>query len=52
MDLTQVMNTDLTFSMTTMEDILARYSVKAANSVSTTNKTPASELLKPNFVRA
>jgi len=36
------MNTDLAFSMTTMEDILARYSVKAANSVSTTNKTPAS----------
>jgi len=42
MDLTQVMNTDITFSTTTMEDILARYSVKAANSVSTTNKTPAS----------
>ena len=42
MDLTQVMNTELTFSTTTMEDILARYSVKAKGSTSTTNKTPAS----------
>jgi len=42
MDLTQVMNTDITFSTTTMEDVLARYSVKAKGSTSTTNKTPAS----------
>ena len=41
MDLTQVMNTDMVFSIATMDDILARYSVKAKGSTSTTNKTPA-----------
>ena len=31
-----------TFSKTTLDDVLARYSVKAEGSASTTNKTPAS----------
>ena len=42
MDLSQIVNTEITFSTTTMEDVLARYSVKAKDSTSTTNKTPAS----------
>ena len=42
MDASQVMNPKITFSKTTLEDILARYSVKAEGSASTTNKTPAS----------
>ena len=29
MDLTQIVNTDIDFSKATLEDILARYSVKA-----------------------
>ena len=42
MDLANLMNPQITFSKTTMDDILARYSVKAAASASTTNKAPAS----------
>ena len=42
MDLTNTMNPQIKFSRTTMDDILARYSVKAAASASTTNKAPAS----------
>ena len=42
MDLTQIVNTEIDFSKATLEDILARYSVKAKGSTSTTNKTPAS----------
>ena len=42
MELADLMNPQITFSKTTMDDILARYSVKAAASASTTNKVPAS----------
>eukprot|EP01043_Picozoa_sp_COSAG02_P090014 COSAG02_NODE_26922_length_621_cov_0.739464_1_plen_144_part_10 len=42
MDLTQIVNTEIDFSKATLEDILARYSVKAKGTTSTTNKTPAS----------
>ena len=42
MDLTQIVNTDIDFSKATLEDILARYSVKSKGTTSTTNKTPAS----------
>ena len=44
MELADLMNPQITFSKTTMDDILARsrYSVKAAASTSTTNKVPAS----------
>ena len=42
MDLSQIVNPNVSFSKTTLEDIVARYSVKAKSSTSTTNKTPAS----------
>jgi hypothetical protein len=42
MDLSQLINSNVSFSKTTLEDIIARYSVKAQGSTSTTNKTPAS----------
>ena len=42
MDLSQLVNPNVSFSKTTLEDIIARYSVKAKSSTSTTNKTPAS----------
>jgi hypothetical protein len=42
MDLTQIVNTNIQFSTATVQDILARYSVKAGDTTSTTNKTPAS----------
>ena len=42
MDLSQIVNSNVPFSKTTLEDIVARYSVKAKSSTSTTNKTPAS----------
>ena len=42
MDLSQIVNSNVSFSKTTLEDIVARYSVKAQASTSTTNKTPAS----------
>ena len=42
MDISQIVNSNVSFSKTTLEDIVARYSVKAQASTSTTNKTPAS----------
>eukprot|EP01048_Picozoa_sp_COSAG05_P011040 COSAG05_NODE_1013_length_6190_cov_4.171236_11_plen_200_part_00 len=42
MNLSQIVNSNVSFSKTTLEDIVARYSVKAKSSTSTTNKTPAS----------
>jgi hypothetical protein len=42
MDLSRLLNSNVSFSKTTLEDIIARYSVKAQGSTSTTNKTPAS----------
>ena len=42
MDLTHVVNINIQFSAATVQDILARYSVKAGDTTSTTNKTPAS----------
>ena len=42
MDISQLVNPNVSFSKTTLEDIIARYSVKAQASTSTTNKTPAS----------
>ena len=42
MDLSQLVNSNVSFSKTTLEDIVARYSVKAKSSTSTNNKPPAS----------
>ena len=42
MDLSQVMTSNITFSKATLEDIIARYSVKTQGRASTANKTPAS----------
>ena len=42
MDLSQIVNSNVSFRKTTLEDIVARYLVKAKSSTSTTNKTPAS----------
>jgi hypothetical protein len=42
MDLSQITNTDISFSLATMEDILARYNAQTEGSTSTANKTPAS----------
>ena len=41
MDVAQIVNTDISFSKATLDDILSRYSIKAKDSTSTTNKTPA-----------
>ena len=48
MNLTQLVNPNVSFSKTTLEDIVARYSVKAKSSTSTTNKTPASVRTAPS----
>ena len=42
MDLSQAMTSNITFSKATLEDIIARYSVKTQGRASTANKTPAS----------
>eukprot|EP01047_Picozoa_sp_COSAG01_P045791 COSAG01_NODE_4246_length_5209_cov_23.270841_4_plen_129_part_01 len=42
MDLAELVNPKVSFSKTTLEDILARYTVKNKDSTSTTNKTPQS----------
>jgi hypothetical protein len=42
MDLSQLVNPNVTFSKATLEDIIARYTVKHENSTSTTNKTQQS----------
>jgi hypothetical protein len=42
MDLTQLVNPNVTFSKATLQDILARYTVKHESSTSTTNKTQQS----------
>jgi hypothetical protein len=47
MELTDLMNPEITFSKTTMDDILARYSVKAAASASTTNMHDSIAAPKP-----
>jgi hypothetical protein len=42
MDLAELVNPKVSFSKTTLEDILARYTVKNKDCTSTTNKTPKS----------
>eukprot|EP01047_Picozoa_sp_COSAG01_P033070 COSAG01_NODE_2418_length_7734_cov_8.527570_3_plen_68_part_00 len=42
MDLSQFVNPNVTFSKVTLEDILARYTVKNEGSTGTTNKTQQS----------
>jgi hypothetical protein len=42
MDLAELVNPKVNFSKTTLEDVLARYTVKNKDSTSTTNKTPQS----------
>ena len=42
MDFSQLVNLNVSFSKTTLEDIIARYSAKAQSNASSINKTPAS----------